>query len=112
MNYIQHISISDWGTSYSIIHPNGEAFARAYMYHGDKKAIYLDMLSVNHDSRGCGMGTELQELRENTGRKLGCKYSYLWVKKGTWMRKWYARRGYKYYSPNKEEKAIWLRKRL
>ncbi len=112
MRYIRNTSVSDWGTAYMFMEKKGLAFARAYTYNDDKGSIYLDWLNVNLDLRGKGIGTELQNIREKLGKELRCKYVYLWVKKGTWQRKWYARRGYKYFSPNKKENAIWLRKKL
>ena len=112
MRYIRNTSVNDWGISFMFMEENGRAFARAYTYNDDKHTIYLDYLNVNLDFRGEGVGTWLQEIREDLGRKLGYKYVCLWVKKGTWQRKWYARRGYKYYKPYKEENAVWLQKRL
>lgn len=112
MRYIKHISKADWGTCFLFMEEKGRAFARAYVFNDDDKSIYLDWLSVDEDFRNKGAGLRLQKIREDLGKKTGCKYSYLWVKKGTWQRKWYARRGYKYFKPKKSEDAIWLRKKL
>ncbi len=112
MRYIRNTSVSDWGVSFWFMEENGRAIARAYTFNDDKRTIYLDWINVNLDLRGKGFGTWLQKVREDLGKKLGYKYACLWVKKGTWQRKWYARRGYKYFSPNKKENAVWLRKEL
>lgn len=112
MRYIRNKSKTDWGTVYMFMESKGRAFARAYIYDDDPKTIILDWLQVDEDSRNQGFGTWLQKVREELGRELGCKWSMLWVVKGTWQRKWYKRRGYKYFGSFKENKAVWLRKKL
>ena len=90
---------------------NGISFARLYWYKDDNTSIYLADLSVCNSCTGHGLGKELQEIREDIGKKLGAKYSYLLVDKGSWMQDWYKRRGYK--DIHKEEDGrVWMKKKL
>ena len=91
---------------------HGSAYARAYIYNDNKKTIYLEGLSVNEHERNKGFGTELQEIRENYGKSVGCKYSMLVVKSDSWMKKWYEKRGYKNYGPHDLGDHIWMKKKL
>lgn len=111
--YITHVFHDYWGDIILIMDKRGKAFCRVYWYHDNNSSVYLDCLSVNLKSRKRGIGTELQKLRENIGVILGAKYSYLWVKKDSWMFEWYKRRGYKEWSVYKgEKKCVWMRKKL
>lgn len=42
---------------------------------------------------------------------LGAKVACLWAEKGSWMHKWYERRGYKDYKEY-DENHIWMKKNL
>ena len=89
----------------------GKAFARLYWYDDDDKIVYLDMLSVDQEERGKGLGTKLQEIRENIGRELGAIEACLWVKKNTWMYRWYKRRSYLDWKDHEtENNSIWMKK--
>ena len=110
--FVTHIQETEETTVYFIMGFNGICFARAYIYKDTPDTIVLDMLSVSENARGFRIGTMLQEYRERLGRNLGCKYSFLWVRKRTWQRKWYERRGYKYHSQYPEEKSVWMHKIL
>ena len=112
MNLIQHINKSDWGTSIYFMEENGDAYGRAYIYSDSPKTIYLEGLSVIESKRDKGFGTEIQEIRENYGRSVGCKYSMLVVKSDSWMRKWYEKRGYRNYGPHDLQNHIWMKKKL
>ena len=112
MKVIIHINEAEDVTHYYVVEGNGKAFGRAYIFNDSKDTIYLDFLSVAEEHRNKGLGLKMQKIREQIGRDNDCKYSFLWVKKKTWMRKWYERRGYKYHSQYKEENAVWLKKKL
>ena len=104
---------TDWGAYYMFMEKNGIAFGRAYIYKDQPDRIFLDSLSVEPKYRGNHYGTQMQVIREKLGKKKGCKYSFLYVKKGTWMVKWYKRRGYKYHSKVKDQTGkIWMKKKL
>lgn len=111
-NFIIHKSKEEWGLYYYIMEINGHAYARGYTFNDDKKTFYLDSLSVRPKYRRDGLGLDLQELREKMAKKKGYKYTCLWVRKKTWMVKWYKRRGYKYYRKHKNKNSVWLRKKL
>jgi len=112
-HFISHYSKTHWGFSILIMGKKGECFARLYQYDDEKDVVYLDWLSVDENSRKQGVGTELQKIREEIGRKLGATTSCLWVKKDTWMYNWYKRRGYEDWKDNKnEDNAIWMKKTL
>ena len=110
--FIIHKSKDGEVRHYYIMEINGHAYARGYTFNDDKKTFYLDSLSVTPKYRGDGIGLKLQELREQMAKKKGYKYTCLWVRKGTWMTKWYKRRGYKYYRKHKNKDSVWLRKKL
>lgn len=112
MKLIKHYSQEHYGNVIGFMEITGVAYARAYTFNEDTKTFYLDSLSVDEKHRRLGYGTKLQKIREQIAKEKGYKYTMLWVVKGTWMRKWYKKRGYKYYKPYKEENAIWLRKVL
>ena len=112
-DFISHITKTDWGFGVSIMHKNGIAFARLYQYADDTETVVLCSLSVDENVRKQGIGTKLQQMRENIGIVLGASRSCLWVKNKTWMRNWYERRGYTYLEDYKgEEDSIWMVKSL
>jgi len=96
----------------NLMDEKGLAYSRGYYFHDDKKIFYLDQLSVYVSHRNKGYGLKMQLLREEIAKNLGFKYTMLWVVKGTWMRKWYERRGYKYYSQHKKYNAVWLKRKI
>lgn len=111
--YISHCESETWGSSILIIEKTGKSFGRIYWYTDDNSTVYLDMLSVNESDRNCGLGKEMQELREKIGILLGAKFSCLRVKRDMWMRDWYERRGYKYSIDCEDDKNfVWMRKSL
>lgn len=110
-NYIKHYKEDSWGFSIFIMEESGNGFARMYQYLDQPNVLYLDMLSVSIDFRNKGLGTELQEVREDFGRLQGCELVMLSVKKDSWMKEWYERRGYQYYSDG-EDNLIWMEKSL
>ena len=111
--FIAHCKTDTWGFSVLIMEKTGKAFCRLYRYNNDITTVYLDWLSVDEKSRKKGIGTKLQEIREEIGRKLGATTSCLWVKKDSWMHKWYQRRGYlDFMDYEQEENAIWMKKSL
>lgn len=111
--YIYHLNCESWGVEVLIMERNGVAFARIYWCNDDNESIYLNWLSVSPESRKKGIATELQVIREEIGRKLGYKYTYLQAEDSSWMHEWYKRRGYEDYdSLNKEENLIWMSKLL
>jgi GNAT superfamily N-acetyltransferase len=110
-SFLKHYEVDDWGHSVLIMERNGTAFARAYWYNDEPTTIYLDMLSVNSEVRKTGIGTKLQEIREQMGRDTNCTESWLWVRKDSWMHDWYKRRGY-IDNVEKDEEHIWMKKSL
>lgn len=111
--FVSHFKLEAWGFSILIMEKNGTAFGRIYRYDDDTTSIYLDMLSVSEEARMKGIGTKLQEMREEIGRQFGATSSYLWVRKSTWMNSWYQRRGYEYFKEyDQEENSVWMRKSL
>lgn len=111
--FITHYKKEPNQVSYLIMEENGLAFGRMYYYNDDPKTIYLDWLSVDESVRNKGLGTAIQELREEIGQSLGFKKSILWVEIGSWMHEWYKRRGYEDWYPRESEKnAIWMRKSI
>ena len=97
---------------YMFMEKSGRAFAKGYTFNDDKKTFYMSELTVDPMYRRLGLGLKLQKLREQMAKKKGYKYTCLFVKKGSWMAKWYKRRGYKYYQKYKKKGFVWLRKKL
>lgn len=111
--YIFHFTNEEWVHEVLIMEKNGHAFARVYWYHDDNESIYLDWLTVNEEHRKNGIGRELQEIREKIGMISGAEFSYLCVRKETWMHNWYLRRGYVDFKDDEENAAlIWMKKSL
>lgn len=112
-DYISHLKEDKWGKSLMIMEKDGKSYGRMYWYFDDKYSVYLEGLSVSENSRKQGLGTKMQTIRENTGRRLGASLSFLWVEKNSWMHAWYKRRGYIDWRDHEDEKnAIWMRKIL
>jgi Acetyltransferase (GNAT) family. len=111
--FIMHYNDSEWGEEILIMQEHGLAFARIYWYNDDDTSVYLDWLSVSEDSRKQGIGTKLITLLEEIGRLLGASFSYLYVRKMSWMYDWYKRNSYIDYKENKDNtNMIWMVKSL
>lgn len=92
---------------------DGKTFASVYWYNDDPTTIYLAGLSVNIEVRKQGLGTLLQEIREDIGRKMAAKTACLSVNKDSWMYEWYIRRGYKSFENGiNEDNNLWMKKSL
>jgi len=112
-SFISHFISEIWGSEILIMEKAGKAFARVYWYKDDATSIYLDWLHVSYEIRNKGIGTELQNMREQIGRNLGASTSCLWVKKDSWMHNWYKRRGYSDLEDyEQEENVVWMMKSL
>lgn len=111
--FIVHEFTEDWGGGYMVMESEGIGFGRLYWLKGNKDVAYIDWLGVEYNYQEQGLGTALQIKREQMATELGFKYIRLFVKKGSWQRKWYARRGYKYYGKDSVSKDnVWLTKKL
>jgi GNAT superfamily N-acetyltransferase len=112
-HFIYYITNESWGFEVLIMGKTGNAFARAYWFHDDKESVYLNWLTVSPESRKQGIATELQNIREEIGRKIGAKCAYLQAENESWMQKWYKRRGYKECENTSiEENLIWMQKEI
>ncbi len=111
--FVAHHSKDDWGEEILIMEIHGIAFCRIYWYYDDNSTAYLSWLSVNESERMKGIGTRLQELREEMARCLGATTCFLRVKENTWIQDWYQRRKYVYFErDNEDENYIWMKKQL
>lgn len=91
----------------------GKATGSLYWYDDDKTTVYMSSLKVEKEVRRQGLGTKLQELREEVGRTMGANQSILLVQREAWMYKWYKRRGYSDYRGHEVKKGfIWMRKSI
>ena len=106
--FISHRKAELWGVSIVIMESKGKACVRLYQYNDDNATVYLEGLSVDEGSRGCGIGAELLEIFEKTGRNLGATAFCLWVEKGSWMHSWYKRRGYSDLKDHEEANCVWM----
>ena len=90
----------------------GVAEASVYWYIDDSSTVYLANLLVNPNYRNKGIGKQLQEIREQMGKDLNANNSCLWVKKESWMFKWYKRRGYSELKNHARKGFVWMSKPL
>ena len=111
IKYITHFKTEPWGTSVCIMHPDGHGFARVYWYDDDDTVAYFDMLSVSQSERKQGIGRDLLKEQESIAFCLGLRKGCLLVENGTWMKDWYIREGYSYYTDG-EENYVYLTKPL
>ena len=102
----------DLGIETLTIKADGVAQASVYWYVDDSSTVYLANLLINPNYRNKGIGKQLQEIREQIGKDLNAKTSCLWVKKESWMFKWYQRRGYSELKPHARKGFIWMTKPL
>ncbi len=109
--YIKHEykNKSDYGTFFML--EDGSALCRIYGFKDDDSYMVLDSLSVKPNFRNRGIGTRLQEIREEYAKKKNCTHVFLWVEKNSWMIDWYKRRGYIEKGVyDKEDGCVWMRK--
>jgi GNAT superfamily N-acetyltransferase len=111
LRLIEHEVLDDTGGITTFMDVDGITLCRIYWY-DDRDSLYMDSLDVSEAHRGKGIGTYLQEYREDRARQMGYDKTMLWVKKGTWMVDWYTRRGYVFHDEYLEEDAIWMLKKL
>lgn len=97
-DYVVLQSEHDEYNSIRIMGRDGNSFARLDIHHRDKSTACLNSLYVCDPERRKGIGTYLQDVREQIGIALGCTTVALSVKINTWMFDWYESRGYTYYT--------------
>ena len=102
----------DSGIETLTIKADGVAEASVYWYVDDSSIVYLANLLINPNYRNKGIGKQLQEIREQIGKDLNAKTSYLWVKKESWMFEWYQRRGYSELKDHEQKGFVWMTKQL
>lgn len=107
-SFSTHITYESWGVSILITHKN--ASAKMYWYNDDDTTIYLSSLKV--EAKCQGLGTKLQEIRENIGIELGATIACLWVRKDEWMYNWYQHRSYTYLVEHIDDGYVWMQKEL
>ena len=113
MEAIFHKACYWWGAEVMIMEKHGKAFSRVYWYFDDPTTVYLNWLSVDKSERHKGLGTKMQELREQIGIDKGATKSCLWVKRDSWMHEWYKRRGYEDWKEYEDdENMIWMIKEI
>jgi hypothetical protein len=105
--YIGHCCSNEKQGSIYIIEEHGISICKMSWYNDNSNIIYLDLLSVNSDSRNKGIATDLQRISEYIGHYLGANTSCLTVEKQTWMHDWYKRIGYVDWKDN-ENDSDWI----
>ena len=113
VQYVKHTHSEPWGTTVHLTECAGRAYGCVYWYFEEPSIVYLSSLSVDVEYRKLGLGTDMQQTREDIGRQRGAKIARLAVYANTWMHSWYLRRGYVFEIADKsEEGLIWLSKDL
>lgn len=117
--YIFHHYTDDWNDPevlcevITVMHKQGHSKGHVHWYNDDLSTVVLSNLTVSTDYRKQGLGLKIQYIREDIGRQIGARYSLLWVKKRSWMSRWYKRRGYRWYAKFEDDPGMmWMRKRL
>lgn len=96
-----------------LMQKEGKAFARLYQWLDTPDEVYLNWLTVIESARKQGLGTRLQEIREEVGKAIHAQVANLNVLENSWMHFWYKRRGYvEILDLRDNENYIWLYKRL
>jgi len=89
------------------------ATARVYWYFDNMKKAVLQSIFVAEQYRKKGIGLHLQEIREKfIKEELNLDCSWLFADRGSWMQKWYERRGYVIddYKGGIQECEDWMKK--
>ena len=111
--FIPHYVEDEQVESIFIMESQGRAICRIYWYKDDDSTVYLNDLHVDRSFRRKGIGTKLQDLREEIGYLMGAKTSCLSVDSRSWMYEWYIRKGYQYYADREDRKGfVWMQKLL
>lgn len=90
---------------------NGNGYVRASIDSDYPDSIYIDNLNVCPKHRERGLGQTLLNECEAIAKQEKKTHSVLWVKKDSWVRRWYLKEGYEYLNV-KNETEVYLMKEL
>lgn len=112
-DYICHINNYDDGKSYKIMERNAKAYIEMYVFFDDEFSICFRDLSVLSGVRKNGIGTILINKCIACAKRLKITTINLFVKDGSWMRKWYERLGFEYTMVMEEDSSyVWMTKTI
>ena len=84
-----------------------------YKYDDNEIVEYLSNVYVEKQYRRKGFGNGILKLAEEEAISRGAKYLILRALRGSWMRDWYERHGYKGYQIDGDfTEYIWMKKEL
>ncbi len=91
----------------------GFGFGVVVSFKDDPSYVVLQELSVHPEFRNNGLGDFIQETRIGMFKDSEVEEVYLWVKKDSWMREWYERKGFIYHSDHQKiTDSVWMHKSI
>lgn len=106
--------ITSWGERiYYSNQDNAIRFA-LYWYDDDETTLYFSNLFVDEKYRNKGIADKILGFVFEYAKKHKYKDIILNVKRGSWMQKWYERKGFEYLADDEGEYKgnVWLKKNL
>ena len=98
MNYNKNTYMEDGSVWIHIMSEDCRSFLDLSFYSKEKHIMWVSNLNVERYARKQGRGNLILKYAFKLAKKLGCKYIYLEVKKGTFMFDWYSRLGFEPFS--------------
>lgn len=112
-DYICHINNYADGKSYKFMELKASAYVEMYVFFDDAFSVCIRELSVVHDKRNLRIGTSLINKCLKVAELMQIVNINLFVKDGSWMRKWYERLGFEYTMVMEEDSTyVWMTKTI
>lgn len=106
--------VTSWGERLYYSNQDNSIRFALYYYDDDKSTIYFSNLFVDEKYRNKGVANKILDFAVKYGKKHNYKDIISNVAKGSWMQKWYERKGFEYYEDAEGEYAgnVWMIKKL
>jgi GNAT superfamily N-acetyltransferase len=103
-----------WGTSVQFTTSDGRGYMKVFIDDSDTKICNICDIIIHPDYRQKGYANRLLSEAEKEARERGCLRLLLWVERGSWMERWYRRKGFvdeEFIKPP-DESVRWMEKFL
>ena len=102
---------TEWGWRTYYTGPNDSVRFALYAYDDDPKTLYFSNLFVDPKHRGHKLGDEVLDYVENIAKLNSYESIILNVKKDSWVRDWYEKRGFEYMEDCGDDYSgnVWMR---
>jgi N-acetylglutamate synthase-like GNAT family acetyltransferase len=103
----------DWNNRVYVFFNNNSVIATAhiYYYYSKPHIAVISNIYVSDAFQGERIGSEIMKILSDSIRHFKSFTEIrLWVKRGSWMQKWYERLGFKYLK-DKDDNDIWMQKK-